>query len=630
MRIKLPCICLGSIFAASALNAAPKYLETVLPADTFAIISAKDLAESKEKLEKSSLKKLTENEQIKEFFKPIYDKLNEQIDTEDGDSIISYDEIKDYLDGQIVIGLNLKPISDALNQTGNIDGKLPGAYFIADADKAEELIEKLLEQIQHEIDAEPEGMTFELDEEDFMGVTIHHVTITNTPSDYDSASDSEWNSPSVANNTASLRNQQYDDDYEEEYDDYEDYEDYDDYEESSEPVVTHIYFAEHENAFVLSNDSEGLKTIIEGLEDSATSNFGDSKNWSKLEVTAEKSDFYAFVDADPLMNLANTAIRMSIPPADPSNPMGANADMMINALGLNSFHGMTISVEILEEGIHTNSFIGIDTNYGIGRLFSCIGDTYAKPDFVPADPSSVSTANMNVGIFIKELRQLIFNAYPQSSFIYQMYTAQIQQQGVNLDTDLIDNLDSYLVYFAMGKEMVAGQAPQTVFAFKVKNDATFKRAIDAIIIATGISERVQRRDYMGTEIVEFPSASPSQPGMIIAIKDGWLMLSTNLGTLQSAISSNNSGKSFWNSEKFDAVENVMHGSEGYAIGYTDFNMLMKAFFTGFAQGFNTQSGDDTLDASFIDDLEDMNIIFAGKDTKTQDGFISDSYLTIID
>ncbi len=626
MRTILPTFCLAGLFAASALTAAPQY-ERYLPADTMFVCSVGDVTQLNEKVSRSVLRKFSEDKVLAEFFKPMFDKLLQEME-DDKDNLITEDVLKEQFIGQIVFGADVGNLLYAVRSGDPSDSIQPSVSFLAGLKNADDFVKLLVKQFKLRT-SDKDGPSIELSEEKFMGVTIYHVTITEKS---DTASTSPWATPGTyasADKAPAYSRQQYSYD-DEDYADYEDYEDYED--EPAKPSVTHIYFANVKNTYLTSNNQDTAHKLVEALKGEKVKTLANNTCWADVKSLADEMDVYAYVDTKPLVELINGALRKSIPPADPSQPMQPNAEAIITAIGIDSIKSLSFGLEFKPDYVRSRTVLKVDSSYGIGRLLSSVGGAYPRPDFVPEGVTSVNTSSINLGKVVGEIRQIAFNAYPAANFLYQMYTAGIQQQGVNLDTDLIGNFDDGFVMMGLDKDVPTDGIAKNLFAFKVKDAAALKRAIDAILMATQMNPRVKRSDYMGTEIISFPGATPAQTSMSMAAKDGWLMISPHSGTLQNALSANDSGKSYWKSATSKKVEKVLKGGEGYGYGYSDFDAFMKIFFKSFAQGFNSslsQSGvsEGLMDANVIDRLDKLNLIMCSKAYKSADGFVSETYLS---
>ncbi|MFA5256822.1 MAG: hypothetical protein WC360_01615 [Opitutales bacterium] len=632
MKRVIPYICLSAILASPAVCAGSQRLETYLPENTAFLTSVRDMTEINAKCRESTLKSLLDNDELAEFFKPIKMRFEDELENNKDEQIITWDEAKGHFNGQALIALDMDASVQALNRGDDSGPVYPSMLLLANMKDGEALVDLILTRIK---DMPKEDNKFEIQEDEtFLGVTIHHVTFTDGGDNAD-AGDKEaaapWKAPKEFKGDAYAK-QQYDD-YDED-DNYYDESDGPEEETEKTPEITHLYFGVAQDTLFASNNQESARHVVEAIDGDAKGTFGRTAEWNDLRQTSEDTDFYAFVSFKPVATVIEALIRKNVPPvqAEIPNPMAPNSDMILNALGLGSINSLLLGVEFKPEYVHFKANYKMNTSYGIGRLFQSIGDSYPKPDFVPEEPLSVSSAGVNPGVIIRELRQIVFNAYPAAGMYYQMYTAQVQQQGVNLDSDLIDNFDNGIVIFSINKDVSVKTPPQNLIAIKIKDPVAMKRAIDAIINATGMQERVQRRDYIGTELILLPGSDPSSPSMTIAIKDGWLMLSPEITYIQNALSTNNSNKSFWTSDKFRSVDTAVHGANGFSVAYTNIGAFLRMFLEAFTTGYNdsTMQTDDNPDhllkPDSISEIGEIPLLIGAKGYKTPDGFVQESFL----
>jgi|GEM_PF-3833123 len=628
MKLILPSLCLSGIFAAAALEAAPQRLETYLPAETSVVISVNSVSEARGKVKESALKSLSENEKLNEFFKPLEKELTGKEDDED--DLITNEEFDKFVTGQVVFGLDMSPNLKAIKNGADIMSEDPLIILLANMSDAEGFDELIMKRADEQLEDDESSKIF--DDEDFMGISIHHISTTEKTASEGTESSTLHTAP-VSTKGSEIAQVQYDDEDAGDYEEYDEgYDDNSSDEEKAEPKVHNFYFGAVKDTYFATCSLEGAHALVEAIKEDSQSTFGKTDEWADLRASTEDMDAYMFISATKLAILCNELIRQSVPPQDLSQPMSPSAEAIIKAIGLDSLHSIQIGLKFRPENVLIKSITKLDTNYGIGRIFTAIGNSYPKPDFVPQAPASINATGINVGVYISELRQMIFNAYPQASMFYQMYTGQIQQQGVNLDTDLINNFDEGLVVFNMDKEFPPKGQPQNLLAFKIKDADSFKRAVDSIIVATGSSEKVERRNYMGTELILLPGPTVGTPSAVLAIKDGWLMFSPNLSCLQNALSTNDGGKSFWNSNTFKSVDKALDSSDGYQVSYYDTTMLVRTLLTAFAMGYNTQimqggdNEDKLLDPDIISDIEDLKVMLIAKGYKTPDALVQETYL----
>jgi len=631
MKRIIPYLCLSGLLASSTLCAGSKRLETYLPGDTTFVASVSDMSGINGTMSKSALKAILDNKNLSDFLNPINIRIENELEDNEIEKIITREEANKYINGQALIAVDLNACMKALEQGNPFLSTDPALILLLDIKNGEALDELLMSRLN---DMPDQDRTFEIqDDETFMGVTIHNVLLSRKDKgerggESANAAPRGTQAGIEAKACANLQYGNYDDE------NYYDGSDETGEQEEQTPREQHLYFGVTEDTFFLSNEPESIRHIVEAIQGETKGTFGKTEEWNDLRQTSENMDAYMFVSFKTIAPALESGLRKKYPVVEGQmpNPMAPNAERIISALGLSSLHSMLISVEFKPEFAHMVANYKMDTNFGIGRLFQCVADSYPKPDFVPEAPISATSAGVNLGAFLRELRQILFNALPAASMYYQMYTAQIQEQGVNLDSDLIDNFDNGIVVFSIHKDLAEDTPQQDLIAFKIKDPDAMKRVIDAIIKVTNMQDRVQRRDYEGTELLLLPGSIPAKPAMTIAIKDGWLMLSPEIAYIQNALSTKNGSTSFWKSDRFDALDTALSGADGYTVSYTNLGAFLHAFLQTFATSYNNSTTpfdnnpDHLLNPEMASRIGEIPLFIGSKGIKTPDGFVQESFL----
>lgn len=165
--------------------------------------------------------------------------------------------------------------------------------------------------------------------------------------------------------------------------------------------------------------------------------------------------------------------------------MAPTADGIINAIGINSIKYLSFGFDIESDSVHMVTNVNADSTYGSADSYA-LAVTY-PPDFVPESVFTLNASGFNLGTFILEARQIIFAAVPTASIIYQSQIAPMQEQaGINIDADFINNFDDGLLSLTLiPTTSVETGAPDinsvdTMYAVKIKNPDSFKRALETI------------------------------------------------------------------------------------------------------------------------------------------------------
>jgi len=269
-----------------------------------------------------------------------------------------------------------------------------------------------------------------------------------------------------------------------------------------------------------------------------------------------------------------------------------------------------VTAEVDPDFIHTYARIDVDTSYGLGRLLGGIGGDFPKPAFVPANVCTVQSSSFNAGTMLKEIRQIVFNAVPVTGMYYNMFAAQVTQQGIDLENDLFNNIDGGLVAMNLDNLDPATKDASPInfaYAIKVKNGASIQRALEALFMTTQIPNLVAHRDYAGTDMMIVNNVQNGQPAAALAVKDGWLVISNSVKVLQDIINSGK-GDNFWSGDTFENFADGKLKANGYGIAYNDVGTVVRMILKAVAQVHNQNLVMNSVESGEAPKRYDMTLI----------------------
>ncbi|HNX05839.1 MAG TPA: hypothetical protein PKI32_10075, partial [Opitutales bacterium] len=420
--------------SASALPAlASEPLESYLSAGTAAYVSVAD-CKSTAFNTCGPINDLRNNAQLQDYFKPISKAIDTMLDESDDDPLMKWPEFTAHLSGQAVVGLDLTTLLASV-ASGSEDINPPVLEFIAATKDGDDLVGTLVARLKDAERMKGENMTF-VGSETFMKTEIFEFFVRNAGQDgasggaqqYDANGDPITPVPSdeptgVSESSSSAA------------------------ETAAEPGQSkndvHFFFGTCQDLLFVTTSQENARSIIEAIKGREEGTLAVDSQAASVRRSGEKCDGYVYIDLRPVGTMVNNLIRSKLEtPAgaqpDPSKP---DADAVINALGMDSLHYLFMGVRFDNDEAVLLTTFAIDTDKGIGRIFSSCADSFPTPDFIPEKVSSVSSSSFSLGKAVAELRQIVFNAYPMASMMYTAQMSNIQAQtGVNVDVDLIDNL----------------------------------------------------------------------------------------------------------------------------------------------------------------------------------------------
>lgn len=575
------------------LNAAQ--LESYLPEDCMLVASLSDYSAVSRKSEDSPINELLNDKKIGEVLQPFSDYLRSKLHEDSEKPLVSWDEINAHLSGQVVVGLNISKLLAEIEATGDSNA-IPGIVILANLKDADDFVNLLADRLEEQESDKNAIGSIEASEK-FQGVTIHHFLVKDTAKNDDAGTEET--------------------------------------ESESAKAPKDIYFGNVSDTFFVTLNADSAKDAISAMKGDEAGTLGASSHLADILSQTENTDAYIYLDAKPLGSLMEAAIKQSFGPKEgvEPNPLKPTPEAIIAALGMNSLKNVVASVTFESDNVLLRTNLGVDTSFGIGRLFNAYAPNYATPDFIPENATAVNASGFNLGTLIAEVKQIVFTAAPSFSMIYQAQVSQIQQQtGIDLEKDLLGNFDDGLVAFNIGNpdEIKTNiENRQQVFALKLKDSATFKRGLDVMIGMTPAASKMEKRDFSGTEITIFNDVN-SAPVFAMGIKDNWLLMSNASASIQNAISSD-TGKSFWQSKTYDELGDGKLPAGGIGVSYNDVTALVKTILYTVAKIYNMSGAliDEQakpIDTDLISEIKDMPYSVCGKAYKTKEGISSSTYL----
>jgi len=311
-----------------------------------------------------------------------------------------------------------------------------------------------------------------------------------------------------------------------------------------------------------------------------------------------------YVDMQRVMAAVRAAAARNSAKQKP-NPLGMTPDVVMSALGLDTFRLISLSCQIGEKDSTLVGGVTYDQPRGLARLFSASTEgSVPEPTFLSGDWASVSAARFRIGVLYGVIEEIARGMGPGIDGMFQAQVANLNKRaGIDLKRDIFDNFGDEMYSAAQfGAPDASAKLPlpkqRQLFVVSLNDAKSFDGALTSLqtgLMGPAAAQRFQTRDYLGTTIHSMvkptmPGAAaaangPSSPVFSYAVTQRHFVLGIGGDDLvEMAIQNLNTPQpSYWSRPAVkDALEKLPAGATGY--GYADMRKLAPTYFDLFAQG----------------------------------------------
>lgn len=224
---------------------------------------------------------------------------------------------------------------------------------------------------------------------------------------------------------------------------------------------------------------------------------GESKEWVEKSIVQlqkaapeEPTGNPVFTLSLPLDQLIQEKILkgMKEEVAQSPTPAPYDPEVLLEALGVLGVENFHLKIELKDSEMLIDSNLRVsDLTKGLFTILDVKPVELPTVTFIPEDIASIEVGRFNLLRFWQEIPNVLATAMPAVKPQFDMIMGMVQQQaGINLEQDLLANLDTKYVSFA-----VADDDKQTsVIAIGLKDSAAFKTGLETALAAPGLQSQV--------------------------------------------------------------------------------------------------------------------------------------------
>ena len=560
LKVQLACSLLLFAVGESVLEGT-RDLEEALPEDVLVFFKIERLPLLFEPDEDSPVLTLLRDDEVREFFAPLYEKLDEmEAEVDFSEEIfeelgLSSEEFTEFFPGQLVMAFPAEILEETMKGGGEVEPEIVALIeYRGGLDELEKMMEKL-----DPSPSEATGREHRIIEDQYLGAQLF------------------------------LREVHHGDEIE----------------------VTAGYALVGE-VLVVASSVPLLKDSVARLRgEPGISSFGEDEVYDRLTRTSAEADVQFFVNLRSIIDIFREAVLASEGSAEP-NPMGLTPERFFDVLIGDVLEGIYVSAAVEEEESFFESGLLFREKKGVTSLFTYGGGEVPRPAFIPPDASSFGVTNFSIAAFWTKLEELMFEL---SSMIGGMYHLQLTQintaVGVDLRVSLIENLEDEITNFAifdLGEGQVTDLSLANlgyVYAFGIKDRQSFELALDILkqMIMANIDPGVdpfEEREYLGHHIFSLKSelmpAGAAEEGMgsiAYALTDHHFFFSFgSVYPLEVALARlSGVDKTVWNLDHIgEGLEVLPEG--GVQIGFLELEPFVRFIFSALVQAQETSRDPD--------------------------------------
>jgi hypothetical protein len=306
-------------------------------------------------------------------------------------------------------------------------------------------------------------------------------------------------------------------------------------------LADEIFVAYNDDIVAVTNTEESAITFVDRyLHNDSRPTLADSETFQNgFSRLYEDSEIFYYADLKVIGDLAEEAASeyAEMTGAMVENGQLAPTETILKALGLETFRGLTGSLDLDPSELKANAFVDLEPNEGFfGKLIEHYG--YSLPDtrFLGEDLSQASASSFDISGMLHDLETTIAIISP---FAGQMYAAQKAQFGqtlsIDIDQALIDNFSGSL-YVAAGEtpntaaQAMAADMPGMESYFDqgntiilgINDRLSLEALFDSLIATFNQTSLITKQDYLGVSNYALQTPEP-RPGPAVFISDQHLI-----------------------------------------------------------------------------------------------------------
>jgi len=389
-------------------------------------------------------------------------------------------------------------------------------------------------------------------------------------------------------------------DMEEEEDEYIEYEDF------HVILADEIAVAFNEDIVaVTKNEETGIKFIDRYLGTDSQRSLVDNETFqSGFLRLYENSEIYYYIDLTILADLAEGAAKKyeDMTMAMVQQGQLAPSETILEALGLDTFQGISGSVDLDPSVLKSRSLLQVEPNEGFfGKLFGHYGHSLPDTSFLSEDLRQLTVTSFDISSMLHDLEETVSIISPLYGQMYFGQKAQFEQTlSIDIDQAFTDNFSGSL-YVAAGETpntAAAGMAQDlpgmesyfdqgSSFIIGINDRLALEALIDSLLGNFDQMGMIDKQDYLGISNYAMKTPEPS-PGPAVFISDQHIIFeqtNPDFAKLVVSMMQNPENPLFERRDIRDALNELP--PDPIAITYTDAEKLM-AFISKLFKGVTSQ------------------------------------------
>ncbi|MGC6423760.1 MAG: hypothetical protein ACON4O_02090 [Lentimonas sp.] len=347
-----------------------------------------------------------------------------------------------------------------------------------------------------------------------------------------------------------------------------------------------------DGVFVLATEHR-LRKTIELIKEGGDSILSSEPYQSSLEYSG-RGDARLYFNLEALMAPLNAAMIDKL--GEGALAMfGVTAQSMQSALSLESLQAFFIELNLVEEGLLSNSGILYSEKEGLLRLLTYTEDELPRAFYTPEGVFAASVSNFNLGDMISELQNLIALASPSVPMLVDIQLQQIKNEtGIDLRAAVLDNLRGNVVSLSVmdtsSRDLEIPLVEQ-LYVIDIEDAEALSQAIEALKdLVPGMRDLIKSREHEGATIHTFApqpnpldAASPVNDISYVITRSQLILNVGRTGLLQEVLSRMaGSEDGFWQQDSTDELFEIIAKPNPVTRSYVDFEQMIDSLIKSFA------------------------------------------------
>lgn len=337
-----------------------------------------------------------------------------------------------------------------------------------------------------------------------------------------------------------------------------------------------VWFGQSQSLLIMGTDGAALEKIVisnqGGNPPSLSQNANFKASLSSIDGSADSMGWFNF---DPIIGFAKGMIESVPAPKEGPNPMA-----VFNALGINGLKAMSFYTRRESNGELNQFTLHVPKEQRQG-IFAMLGGA-AKPSgplpFLPDEVASFSRSRLSLKDVFGGVEKMLAQISPEMSGLMTFMMAGIgkdQDKSYDFKRDFIGNLGddiATIVLSAEGNDLEKiAQPPQM---FLIGSSASDKLLYSAKILSGLVPNlEVQTNDFLGKKILsaELPTPDGSEMGIFITSHEGYLVVTQKRSMLEKFLRGNlgTGARKITGSSQFRRAVDKVGGTSTGLFGFDD-------------------------------------------------------------